>query len=152
MMRKYLTPALLVLPLLAACESNSPPKQDVGMAGGVVVGGVLGHQIGHGSGQTVATIGGAALGAFLGSRVGARMDRSDQLQAEQALETSKNGQAKSWRNRDSGQYYLVMPTRSYEGAAGRCREFTTVTEFDDGHRRLVSGTACRQPDGSWRAS
>jgi outer membrane lipoprotein SlyB len=77
MMRKYLTAALLVLPLLAACESYSPSKQDVGMAAGAVVGGVLGHQVGNGTGQTVATIGGAALGAFLGSRVGARMDRSD---------------------------------------------------------------------------
>ena len=106
MMRKYLTAALLVLPLLAACESYSPSKQDVGMAAGAVVGGVLGHQIGHGSGQTVATIGGAALGAFLGSHVGARMDRSDQLETAQALETSKNGQAKSWRNPDSGQVLL----------------------------------------------
>ena len=80
MMRKNLTAALLVLPLLAACESYSPSKQDVGMAAGAVVGGVLGHQIGHGSGQTVATVGGAALGAFFGSRVGRKMDRSDQLE------------------------------------------------------------------------
>ncbi len=152
MMRNYLTPALLVLPLLAACEAYSPPMQDVRMAAGAVVGGVLGHQIGHVNGQTVATTGGASLGAFLGSRAGARMDHSDQFKTEQTLETSKNGQTKSWRNPDSGQYYSVMPTRTYEGASGRCREFTTVTQFDDGRRKLVSGTACRQPDGGWRAS
>ena len=151
MIPKYFLAALLVVPLLAACESYSPSKQDVGMAAGAVLGGVLGDQIGQGSGQTVATVGGAALGAFLGSSVGARMDRSDQLETAQALETSGNGRAMSWRNPDSGQYYSVMPTRTYEVASGRCREFTTVTEFDDGRRKLVNGTACRQPDGSWRA-
>lgn len=152
MVRKYLIAALLVLPLLAACESYSPSKQDIGIAAGAVLGGVIGHQIGHGSGQNVSTIAGAALGAFLGSRVGARMDRNDQLKTAEALETTKNGQAKSWRNPNSGQYYSVMPTRTYEGASGPCRNFTTVTEFDDGHRELVNGTACRQPDGTWRAS
>jgi surface antigen len=98
-----------------------------------------------------ATIGGAALGAFLGSKIGATMDRKDQLQTAQALETLKNGQSTSWRNPDTGQRYTVMPTRTYEGASGPCREFSTVAEIN-GHRELVSGTACRQADGTWRTA
>ena len=150
MLRKYLIAALLALPLVA-CESYSPSKQDIGMATGAILGAVVGHQIGHGTGRTIATIGGAALGAFLGSKIGATMDRKDQLQTAQALETLKNNQATSWRNPDTSQRYTVMPTRTYEGASGPCRQFSTVAEIN-GHRELVSGTACRQADGTWRTA
>ena len=121
------------------------------MATGAILGGVVGHQIGGGTGRTVATIGGAAVGAFLGSKIGARMDGNDHLKTAQALETSKNGRATSWRNPDTGQRYTVMPNRTYEGASGPCREFSTVAEIN-GHRELVSGTACRQADGTWRTA
>lgn len=152
MMRKHLVAALLALPLLGACESYSPSKQDIGMATGTIPGGVPGHPVGQGRGQTAATVGDAALGPFLGGRIGAGMDRSDQLKTAQALETSKDGQAKSWRNLDTGQYYSVMPTRTYEGASDLCRKFTTVIELKDGRRELVSSTACRQADGTWRTT
>ena len=121
------------------------------MATGAIIGGVLGHQVGRGSGQTIATIGGAALGAFLGSRVGREMDRSDQLKASQALETSRDGRATTWRNPESGQQYSVTPTRTYESPSGPCRDFTTVTQID-GHDEVVHGTACRQPGGTWKAA
>ena len=149
---KELTAVALVFALLGGCESMKPPsKQDIGMATGAIVGGVVGHQIGHGTGQTIATIGGAALGGFLGNRIGARMDRNDRLKAEHALETSRNGQETTWRNPDTGQRYTVTPTRTYESASGACRDFTTVMDID-GRCEHVQGTACRQPDGTWKAS
>jgi len=151
MMRKYLIEALLVLPLLAACESYSPSKQDIGIAAGAVLGGVLGRQIGHGSGQDVATIAGAALGAFFGSHVGRKMDREDQLKTSAALERSPDGRSNTWRNPNNGQTYSVRPTRTYDGPAGPCRDFTAVTDID-GREEVVEGSACRQSDGSWRAS
>ncbi len=150
-MRKQLIAALLAMPLLVACESYSPSKQDIGMATGAVLGGVLGHQVGSGGGQTVATIAGAGLGAFLGRRIGAKMDRNDQLKTAEALETSRDGRATSWRNPNTGQRYSVMPTRTYEGAAGPCRDFTTVM-YIEGREEAVHGKACRQPDGTWRTT
>ena len=150
MSRKHLVTALLPLVLLGACES-SPSKEDIGMATGAVLGGVLGHQIGHGGGNTIATVGGAALGAFLGSRIGRGMDREDQSKAAAALEHSPDDRSTSWRNPNTGQIYSVTPTRTYESESGPCREFTTTTEID-GREEVVHGTACRQPDGSWRAS
>jgi surface antigen len=150
MRHKPVVASLVALAVLAACES-SPSKEDVGMATGAIVGGVLGHQVGHGSGQTVATIGGAALGAFLGSHVGRNMDRSDELKTSQALEASRDGRATTWRNPESGQQYSVTPTRTYESPSGPCRDFTTVTRID-GHDEVVHGTACRQPDGTWKAA
>jgi len=149
MMRKHFLAALVALPLLGACESN-PSKQDIGMATGAILGGVLGNQVGHGAGRAVATVGGAALGAFLGSNIGKKMDREDELKASRALERSPDGRSTSWRNPNDGQIYSVTPTRTYEGRSGPCRDFTSVTDIDD-REVSVHGTACRQPDGTWRA-
>ena len=141
--------ATLALSLLAACESQ-PSKEDIGMATGAVLGGVIGHQIGGGSGKTVATIGGAALGAFVGSRVGRNMDRNDEDRARHALDRSPDGVSTTWRNHATGLRYSVTPTRSYQGdSGGRCRDFTTVAQIDD-HDEVVHGTACKQPDGTWK--
>ena len=148
MARKYLIAASLDALLLGACESN-PSKEDIGMVSGAVLGGVIGHQIGGGSGNTIATIGGAALGGFVGSRIGRKMDQDDQRKAAQTLETSPDGHAGSWRNPNTGQSYAVTPKRTYEGADGPCRDFETTTEID-GRKETVRGTACRQPDGSWK--
>ena len=121
------------------------------MATGAILGAVVGPQVGQGSPQAVATIGGVARGAFLGSKIGARMDRNDQLKTAHALENLDNGQSTSWRNPDTGQRYTVMPTRTYDGAYGPCRRFSTVAEINR-QRELVGGTACRQADGSWQTA
>ena len=142
-------PAALALTLLAACESQ-PSKQDIGMATGAVLGGVIGHQIGGGRGKTVATIGGAALGAYAGSRVGRNLDRNDQARAAHALDRSADGESTTWRNDETGMRHSVTPTRTYQGDSGsRCRDFTTVARID-GHDEVVHGTACKQPDGTWK--
>jgi surface antigen len=142
--------ATLALGLLAACESPQPSKEDIGMAAGAVLGGVIGHQIGGGRGQTVATIGGAALGAFVGSRVGRNMDRGDQARTTHALDQSADGESTAWRNDETGMRYSVTPTHTYQGnSGGRCRDFTTVAQID-GRDEVVHGTACRQPDGTWK--
>jgi len=150
-MRKQFVASLLTVPLLFACESYTPTQEDFGMATGAILGGVIGHQFGGGHGKTVATIGGAALGAFVGSRVGRTMDRNDQLKTAQALESSRDGQATKWRNAASGQQYSVTPTRTYGASSDQCRDFTTVTEVE-GRQEVVRGFACRQSDGTWKAS
>jgi surface antigen len=141
--------ATLALALLAACESQ-PSKQDIGMATGAVLGGVLGHQIGKGTGQTVATIGGAAIGGFVGSRVGRNMDRDDKSRTTHALDKSADGEPTTWRNDATGLRYSVTPTRTYQGeSGGLCRDFTTVAQID-GRDEVLHGTACKQPDGTWK--
>lgn len=140
----------LALGLLAACESPQPSKEDIGMAAGAVLGGVIGHQIGGGRGKTVATIGGAALGAFAGSRVGRTMDRNDQARAAHALDGSADGVSTTWRNDETGMRHSVTPTRTYQGdSGGRCRDFTTAARIE-GRDEVIHGTACKQPDGTWK--
>ena len=61
---------LVMLPWLAACNSN-PSKQDIGMVSGAIVGGVVGSAVTAGS--TAGTVGGAAAGGYLGNRIAKEM-------------------------------------------------------------------------------
>jgi len=113
-------------------------------------GGLIGNQIGRGAGNTAATIGGAVVGAILGGSVGRSMDDADHLCMGQALEYGRTRQPVSWRS-PRGNAYEVMTADSFLGNDGEpCRDFVT-TAVIDGRRQRVSGTACRGPDGLWRA-
>jgi surface antigen len=133
---------------LAACE-EPPSKRDVGAVSGAVIGGVVGSTIGGGTGRTVAIVAGTVAGAVIGGRIGAKMDEADKLKAAQALESTPTGQHSTWTNPDTGAQYTMTPTKTYEASAGPCRDFT-VDGNVDGKPEKISGTACRQADGSWK--
>lgn len=140
----------LLIAALAGCETP-PTKEQIGAVTGAVVGGAIGSQVGGGRGTTVAIIAGTLAGAYLGSRIGKSMDEKDRMKAAQALETAPTGQPTSWRNPDTGAAYTVTPTRTYQEAGAPCRDFTTKAVIE-GKEEKVNGTACRQPDGSWKTS
>ena len=139
---------VLLAGALAACESP-PTKEQIGTVTGGVVGGLLGAQMGEGRGRTAAIVVGTLAGAYLGSRIGKSMDETDRQKAAQVLETAPTGSPTAWRNPDTGNTYTVTPTRTYTAASGPCRDFTTRAVID-GREETVNGTACRQPDGSWK--
>ena len=139
-----------ILAFLMGCTGNYDTKEDAGTLTGAAVGDV-GNQIGGGKGQLAATAAGAIAGALVGGTVGKSMDEVDRMKANQALESSRIGYTTSWRNPDTDDTYSITPTRTYETASGPCRDFTTQAVID-GKREILYGTACRQPDGSWRTS
>lgn len=145
----------VVASLVAAC-SDTGPKQGVGTLIGAGVGGLAGSQIGGGRGALAATAVGALLGALVGSEAGKSLDRADMAYLNrtqsQALEGTPSGTVSSWRNPDSGNYGTVTPQPAYQTAGGQyCREFQqTVTV--GGKTESAFGTACRQPDGSWKVA
>jgi len=63
--------AVVVAMAGAGCSSN-PSNQQIGTAGGAVLGGVAGSAVTGGS--TAGTVGGAAIGGLLGNEVGKRRD------------------------------------------------------------------------------
>jgi surface antigen len=68
------------------------------------------------------------------------------------LESAPTGQAASWRNPDSGNSGTVTPTRTYQRSGGEyCREYTQTVRVG-GKTEEAYGTACRQPDGTWKTS
>ena len=141
--------AAVALAGTVALGGCNPTREQTGTVVGGVVGGVLGAQVGKGHGRTAAIIAGTLVGAMIGGAIGRHMDESDRRRTAQALERNRTGQTSRGRNPDTGAYYEVTPTRTYRGAEGPCREFTMRAEID-GRPETVRGTACRQPDGSWR--
>ncbi len=135
---------------LGGCATSQGPQEQAGMIIGGALGGMLGNEIGGGGrGETAAIILGTMVGAAIGGSIGRSMDETDRLRANMALENVRTGVATSWRNPDTNTQYALTPTRTFESSYGPCRDFT-VQAMVDGRRDEVTGTACRQPDGSWR--
>ena len=133
---------------LAACEGDQ-----AAVLGGIF-GGLLGSKVGGGSGRLAATAGGAVLGVLLGSEIGKSLDKADRAYATRttstALETNKVGQTSTWTNPDSGHSGTVTPTRTFQESSGEyCREYQQQITVG-GRTETAYGTACRQPDGSWK--
>lgn len=139
---------------LGACAETGITKQQGGTVVGAALGGLAGSQIGSGTGQLVAVGAGVLLGALLGNEVGKSLDKADELYAQRsyntALEKSPTGHTTSWVNPDSGNSGTYTPVKTYQTDNGQyCREFQqTITV--GGRTEDAYGTACRQPDGSWK--
>lgn len=144
--------AILLLGPLACVGPTAPgPKTQIGAATGAAAGGLLAGAAGGGAEGILA---GVLIGGLAGGAFGNVLDNADRdyaaRNAHQALEYSRSGTTSEWRNPDSGHAGDFTPTRTYETAAGTyCREYTqTITV--GGRAERGYGTACRQPDGSWR--
>lgn len=133
---------------LAGCSNMS--KQDVGTVSGAVAGGLLGSQFGGGSGKLVAVGVGTLAGAFLGGAIGKSMDDTDKLKMQRALESNPVGKPAYWQNANNGATYTVTPVKNVTVQGNQyCREYNT-TAVIGGKQEKMYGTACRQPDGSWK--
>lgn len=153
MQSKALVPLAAAALILAAC-SDQGQKQTAGTVIGGVAGAVLGSQVGGGSGRLVATAIGTLAGAMIGSEIGKSLDKADQLamtQAEQKAHTAPVGEKIVWNNPDSGNSGTVTPIRDGRNAQTNayCREYQT-TVVVGGMEQEAFGTACQQPDGSWK--
>lgn len=149
MYTRTLLAALMAGSLALAGCAQTGPKEQAGTVAGGLVGGVLGHQVGSGSGQTAATIVGTLAGAAIGGSIGRSMDEQDRRRMAATLERQRTGQTTRWQNPDTGHQYAMTPTKTYETDTGACREYTMDARIG-GRTEEVYGTACRQPDGSWK--
>lgn len=139
---------------LAGCEGSGITNQQAGVLLGAGAGVLVGSQIGKGSGRTAAMIVGGLAGAWLGSELGKRLDNRDRQMmsnsTNQALGHAPNGQTVSWSNAESGNSGATTPTKTYKTSSGTvCRQFDqSITVSGESEAR--KGTACQQPDGSWK--
>jgi surface antigen len=141
-----------LLVLLVGCQGQQLGiSTAAGGLGGAAAGGLLGAALGGGS---TGIASGVLIGGLLGAGVGQVLDqRSQQMQSQtvsRALETTPVGTASTWRNPDNGNSGSVTPTRTFQNQSGAyCREFQQEIVVG-GQTQQATGTACRQPDGSWR--
>ena len=152
MTRFKLAAVLVAFSLVTACE-GAGGKETAGTLLGGAGGALLGAQVGSGSGQVLAAVAGGLAGAFLGNQIGKSLDKADQVYAEQATQqaqTAPIGQTITWNNPESGNSGTYTPVRDgYDNTGAYCREYqTTVTV--GGKVEEAYGTACQQPDGSWK--
>ena len=149
---KKLVPAVLTAALLAGCTTGGT-KETVGTVGGAVAGGLIGSQIGGGSGKLVATGVGTLLGAFVGSQVGSSLDKADTEYASAAARrayAAPVGERIAWNNPQSGNSGVITTTRDgYSNAGTYCREYQQTVAVG-GKTEMAYGTACKQPDGTWK--
>ena len=127
------------------------PKAVLGAVLGAAVGAGIAAAAGGGAGAIVgAGLGGAAIGGFVGHKLDERDKRMAAQAAQQAFESNPSGQAAAWRNPDTGNSGSITPTRTYQIANGQyCRQYKQTITIG-GQPEQTSGTACGQPDGTWR--
>jgi surface antigen len=134
---------------LVGCQNMS--NQDVGVVTGGIAGGLLGSTIGNGTGKLIAVAAGTVAGAVIGGAIGRNMDANDRLRVNTTLDNNAVGQPAYWHNNNSGAAYKVIPVKNVSVNGNKyCREYRTVVDIA-GKKQQMYGTACRQPDGSWKA-
>ena len=154
--RAALVAAMLASTLSACANPNAPllTNADMGTVIGAVAGGAAGARFGAGEGKIGMAIAGTMLGAWAGREITARLTQQDIYAAEQStqqvLDTYPDRQTGQWSNPNTGVYGTVTPVQTYRTAQGQdCRQYQQSV-WIDGRNETANGTACRQPDGSWR--
>lgn len=150
-MKRVLTAIVALLSCLSLVACSNLSNQDVGTVTGGVAGGLLGSTVGGGSGRILAIAAGTLAGAYIGGSVGKNMDDNDRMRMNAALNNNNVGEPAYWHNANTGANYHVVPVRNVSVQGNRyCREYRTVADIG-GKKQQMYGTACRQPDGSWKA-
>lgn len=155
MKKTILTLALISTAAMTGCDTlnTAGNKQLIGGGTGAVLGGLAGSQVGKGSGRLWATGAGVLLGALAGSEIGSSLDKADRVYAQQASQRAYSapvGETIRWNNPDSGNYGTITPTRDGRTSSGAyCREYQQ-TIYVGGKQQSGYGTACQQPDGTWK--
>ncbi len=142
---------LLVVTAASGCTTiEQNPKTAVGGLGGAAFGGLIAAAAGGGGAAIAgAVIGGALLGGLVGNMLDQRDKRLQAEAAQRALESGRAGKPVAWTNPDSGHSGTITPTQTYQSGSSYCREYQTTVTID-GKQEQGYGTACRQPDGSWK--
>jgi surface antigen len=140
--------------LLAGCNTaDYSGKQKIGTLLGATGGALAGSQIGSGRGTLVAVALGTALGGLFGNEVGKSLDNADRAamtQAEYQALDAPVGDPIAWNNPESGNSGQVQTVREGQTSSGAyCREYQHSVSVG-GRIQEAYGTACQQPDGSWK--
>jgi surface antigen len=146
---RWVVLASFVALMTAGCATmEANPKTTIGAMGGGALGGLIAAAAG--GSPAASAVGGILVGGLVGNYLDERDKRMAAEAAQRALETAPTGKPVAWQNPDSGHSGSVTPTKTYQTASGSyCREYQQ-TVMISGKPENSYGTACRQPDGSWK--
>src|SRR5262245_6876286 len=146
--------AFFALSALAGCASSGSgggySDEQIGTVLGALGGAAIGAAASDGNWWAIG--GGALVGGLVGNRVGNYLDERDRQQAystaDYALDHNKDGQTATWSNPQNNTGGYTTPTETYQTASGgTCRTYQTGVSAGGLNQ---TGTACRQPDGTWK--
>jgi surface antigen len=141
---------VLIVALFGCASVGDNPKTAIGGLGGAALGGLIAVAAGGGGAAIAASvIGGALLGGLAGSMLDDRDKRMAAESTHRALEATPSGKSVAWNNPDNGHSGTVTPVRTYQADGAYCREYQQTVTIG-GKQEQSHGTACRQPDGSWK--
>ncbi len=137
---------VLLLTLLTACKTTTAQNAaTLGTLAGATVGALtFKNKV---SGAAI----GAGAGMLVGYIVGNEMEKYDEQQISNTLETMPSGRTTAWTNPDTNTYYEATPAPAREYDDGRVeREVTLRARMANGEYETIYAKAYRQPDGSWQ--
>ncbi len=145
---------LLGLVVLTGCQGAGGPSigQTAGSIAGQTVANQVTSQIGGPAGQVASSVVSSLASGVVGNVIGQNLDQTSQsaaIRAEHnALENGTVGQPVPWQG-SNGTFGQVIPQQPYQVGSQDCRRFTHTINVD-GVPQKASGTACRNPDGTWQ--
>ncbi len=143
--------------LFPAVCAGAPAYADggtiLGTGMGAAVGGFLGSHIGKGSGKLAATGAGVAVGGLIGHEIGREIDSPSSVPATSAPVAAPSLFSDSPPVQTYEPNYVAPPapppTYVDPQAGTYCRPYSQEIRID-GEIKESYGTACLQPDGTWR--
>jgi surface antigen len=137
---KFFTPMLACLGLLTACASGGTSGDGGGMLG---------------LAPSALSSGAAAMLGNLGGRPTTKDldDKDKSLSSEaitSALQVGEVGKSTAWRNPQTGHSGQITPGPVYSVNDYACRDYVHAIVIGE-RQETVRASACRQPDGTWRA-
>ena len=151
MLNTIFSGTVLVTALGAALPACAGDGALLGTGLGAAIGGLFGSQIGRGSGQVVATGVGVAVGGLIGNDIGHEMDAPSPHYASGGSSIYSEPAPLDF-NVYTPNYVAPpapSPTHADPEAGTYCREYSQEIRIA-GQLQESYGTACLQPDGSWR--
>jgi surface antigen len=98
---------------------------------------------------------GAVVGGILAHRVARGMDEADRRMAAEAeyhaMEFGEPGTSIPWENPATLHRGVIVPEKPYPQGDEYCRAYTHTVDLGNGGD-TIRDTACRTPDGIWRAN
>lgn len=135
---------------LVSCSYSQ--NESIGGITGAIIGTVIGSTIGQGGGNLAAIGVGLSAGAILGGVIGRSLDEVDRRDMYNAMFYNDIDKPSCHKLTNGCGRYAVIPTSDIMNVGDRseCRTFKTYIN-EHGIKRMVTGTACRTMDGTWRA-
>jgi len=141
--------ALGCLPVLVAGCSSSKPQG--AMTAGTVTGSLAGAP--KSKKNAVPVDSRSVVGGIGGSKIGFEMGAEERLTAAnaeyRALEYGQSGAPLEWNGKTASHHGSIVPGKPYQQGSRYCRAYTH-TVYVTSAPETATGTACRDPDGTWK--